>query len=503
MNKVTILQTSDIHGYISNHDFINQKNWGLYALTGIMNNYSQEERLLIDSGDFLQGSPLTHYIYENKLNPHPVIELFNAIGYDALTFGNHEFNYGLDFLTDSLAEFSGTILSANIAGMEKLLPIKPYQIFEKKGVKIAVIGLTTMYVPNWEKPENISGLDFLSPVEIYGKYEQELKEKADIIVVNYHGGLECDLNKINEPTEKITGENQGAELLRNFDSIDVLLTGHQHRTFATKIKNTFTVQPANNGQYVSKIEIDADLKKVVSAELVPADENNINNPLTTITNEVEKATEIYLDQVLGRASEDMIIEDIFTARKEGHSLINLISKVQLEVSGAMISALSLFDSAVGFKTEISMRDLIANYPYPNTFVVVELTGQDLLEIMEISASYFVVRDGEIAVNEKFTNPKAQHYQYDIFYGVDYEIDASQTPGKKVTASYNGEKIEADKIYTLVVNNYRASNVAWYPTYKRAKIIKEIDRDMVSLLTEYISKRPIIEVDNNKNFVVHK
>ncbi len=132
MDKITILQTSDIHGYLSNHDFISKRNWGLYSLTGIINQYNNEERLLIDSGDFLQGSPLTHYAYENQSEIHPVIELFNAIGYDALTFGNHEFNYGLDFLVNSLKDFKGTILSANIQGMEKLLPIKPYKVFEKK-----------------------------------------------------------------------------------------------------------------------------------------------------------------------------------------------------------------------------------------------------------------------------------------------------------------------------------------------------------------------------------
>ncbi len=503
MNKVTILQTSDIHGYLANHDFINNRNWGLYSLTNEIEKYSKEEMLLIDSGDFLQGSPLTHYLYENQQTIHPVIDLFNKIGYDAITFGNHEFNYGLEFLQNSLKDFKGTIISANIKGMDKLLPIKPYEIFEKKGVKIAVIGLTTMYVPNWEKAENIKGLEFMSPIDIYAYYEQEMKAQADVIIVNYHGGLECDLAKINEPTEKLTGENQGSELLKRFDTIDVLLTGHQHRNFATKIKNTYTVQPANNGQYISKIEIDIETKKVVNAELVAADDQKINKELRKTTTKIEAEVEVYLDQILGMANEDMLIEDIAKARREGHSLVNLINEVQIDVSGAMISAVSLFDSAVGFKKEISMRDLIANYPYPNTFVVIELSGKDLLHAMEISAGYFVVKDDKIVINERFTKPKLQHYQYDMFYGIDYEIDASKPFGRKVTATYQGEPIDRQKMYTLVINNYRASNAAWYPMYKDAKVIKEIERDMVDLLTEYIAKRKIINVNNKKNFIVHK
>ncbi len=502
MDKVTILQTSDLHGYLSNHDFINKKNWGLYSLTGHINKYKKEERLLLDSGDFLQGSPLTHFAFENKQDEHPIISLFNAIGYDGLTIGNHEFNYGLKFLVESLSKFKGDILSSNIKGLDSILDIKPYEVYDKGGIKIAVIGLTTSYIPNWEQKENIKGLEFLNPVEVYGKYEEELKAKADIIVVNYHGGFECDLENVDQATESLTKENQASELLKKYDSIDVVLSGHQHRNIATKINNTFVVQPANNGQYISKVEIDVKTKKVIGASLLEADQESTDLSLKEVTNKIEEETEKYLDEVIGFANEDMIVEDVAIARREGHSLLNLINKVQCEASGAMISVASLFDTAVGFKKEITMRDVIANYPYPNTFVVLEMTGKQLLSAMEVSASYFEVEDDEIVINKRFTTPKAQHYQYDIFYGVDYEIDA-RAKKNKVKASIDGKEINMDEKYTVVVNNYRATNVSWYPMYKEAKVIKEIDKNMVDLLIEYLKIKKEIEVDNYKNYKVKK
>ncbi len=502
MDKVTILQTSDLHGYLSNHDFINKKNWGLYSLTGHINKYKKEERLLLDSGDFLQGSPLTHFAFENKQDEHPIISLFNAIGYDGLTIGNHEFNYGLTFLVESLSKFKGDILSSNIKGLDSILDIKPYEVYDKGGIKIAVIGLTTSYIPNWEQKENIKGLEFLDPVEVYGKYEEELKAKADIIVVNYHGGFECDLENVDQATESLTKENQASELLKKYDSIDVVLSGHQHRNIATKINNTFVVQPANNGQYISKVEIDVKTKKVIGASLLEADQESTDLSLKGVTNKIEEETEKYLDEVIGFANEDMIVEDVAVARREGHSLLNLINKVQCEASGAMISVASLFDTAVGFKKEITMRDVIANYPYPNTFVVLEMTGKQLLSAMEVSASYFEVEDDEIVINKRFTTPKAQHYQYDIFYGIDYEIDA-RSKENKVRASIDGKEINMDEKYTVVVNNYRATNVSWYPMYKEAKVIKEIDKNMVDLLIEYLKIKKEIEVDNYKNYKVKK
>ncbi len=506
MNKITILQTSDIHGYLYPHDYLSEKVWGLLKLASVIKSYDKDNLLLIDSGDAIQGSPLTYYLNKTNQNKqNPIIDVMNEIGYDVFTFGNHEFNYGLKYLKDSFSKFKGDILSANISGIEKVLDVKPYQIYEKQGVKIAVIGLTTMFIPNWEEKANIEGLEFLSPVEVYAKYEKELKEQADIIVVNYHGGLECQIDDPKVATEKLTGENQGSQLLKEFDSIDILLTGHQHRELCFTYNDTYVVQPANNGQFISEITIDAKKKQVCSIDLIANKQSNpVDLASMQIIEKYETDVQNYLDQVIGHIDQDIVIEDMFSARLNSHALTNLVNQVQLDVSGADISAVSLFDSAVGFKKDITIRDLIANYPYPNTLKVIEMTGQQVLSALEVSASYFVVKDGEITVNEHFTKPKKQHYQYDLFYGIDYVIDANNPFGEKIVeCNYGGKPIGLEQTYNVIVNNYRASNISWYPMYSEGKLVREINYDMVELLTNYISKHKEIKISNRKNFKVLK
>ncbi len=506
MNKITILQTSDVHGYMYPHDYLNEKVWGLLKLASVIKKYDKDKLLLVDSGDTIQGSPLTYYLNKTNQNQqNPIVNVMNEIGYDVFTFGNHEFNYGLDYLKDSFANFKGDILSANISGIDKIIDTKPYQIYEKQGVKIAVIGLTTMFVPNWEEKKNIKGLEFLSPVKVYAKYEQELQEQADIIVVNYHGGLECQTDNPAVATEKLTGENQGSQLLKEFNSIDVLLTGHQHRELCFTYNDTYVVQPANNGQFMSEITIDVKLKKVCSSRLIVNENlNPVDLASMQIIEQYESEVQAYLDQVIGHVDQDIVIDDMFSARLNSHALPNLVNQVQLDVSGADISTVSLFDSAVGFKKDITIRDLIANYPYPNTLKVIEMTGRQVLRALEVSASYFVVKDGEITVNERFTKPKKQHYQYDMFLGIDYVIDANNPFGEKIVeCNFKGKPINLEAKYKVIVNNYRASNVSWYPMYSEGKLVKEINYDMVELLTNYISSHKEIKISNRKNFKVLK
>ena len=234
--ELVIYQTTDVHGYILTTNFLEYKPWGFAKVVEYIENQKDENKLLIDSGDFIQGSPLTYYVSKNKYSSHPIIELLNIANYNIFTIGNHEFNFSKSYLEDALSSFKGDVLNANIKGLD--IDSKPYKIYDYEGVKICILGLTTKYIPNWEEPENIKGLEFLDPIEVYRLYEKEMKEQSDFIIVNYHGGFEKDLENHTEPTEELTGENQGSELLNTFDSIDILLTGHQHRGFIKETKNT-------------------------------------------------------------------------------------------------------------------------------------------------------------------------------------------------------------------------------------------------------------------------
>ena len=206
-------------------------------------------------------------------------------------------------------------------------------------------------------------LRFLDPVKVYGEYEEELKEKSDIIIVCYHGGFEKSLDGKNTPTEKLTKENQASELLETYDSIDIVLSGHQHRSFITKVNKVICSQPMHNGQNFTKIVIDTETKEA-SYELVDVSKLNdeINVDLERRFTNVDKELQGYLDREIGHFKNDIILDDIFIARLKGHPFINFLHEVQLDVSKADFSVLSLFDTAIGFKKNVSIRDVLINYP---------------------------------------------------------------------------------------------------------------------------------------------
>ena len=501
--KLAIYQTSDLHGYVYPTNYVKDMPLGILKIGSyiLKDEKNYDASLKIDCGDLIQGSALAHYLSKGKIDKNPIIQGLEFIGYDAYVIGNHEFNYGQDYLNASYKEVEDKIINANIEGLS--LNTKPYKIFDFDGFKIGFIGVTTSFIPNWEHEKNITGLSFLNPVEVYGKYEDELKEKADFIVVCYHGGFEKSLDGTNTPTEKLTKENQASELLEKYDSIDMVLSGHQHRSFITKINGIICAQPLHNGQTFTKVVLDTESKEA-SYELIDVSKLNdeINQDMEKIFNNVQAELQDYLNNEIGEFDKDILMDDIFIARLKGHPFINFLHQVQLDVSGADFSALSLFDSAIGFKKNVSIRDVLINYPYPNTLMVLKINGHKLKEAIEKAATYFVVEDGEVKINNGFLVPKVQNYNYDTFGGLTYEIDLSREFGDRVVSmKKDNEEIDLDKDYTVVLNNYRATNTSIYPAYENAKVVKEINVDISEIIINYFQVNKKIKVIDESNYVI--
>lgn len=504
--KLVIYQTSDLHGYVNPTDYINYKEQGILKIASYIleDEKNYDYSLKIDCGDLIQGSPMTHYLSKKGFEKNPITGLMKKVGYDAYVIGNHEFNYGRDYLKKSYQDIEEKIINSNIKGLD--FYSKPYRIFDFDGFKIGVIGSTTQFIPNWEQASTIRDLEFLDPVEEYALYEKELIEKTDLIIYAYHGGFEKSIDGLNIPTEELTKENQASELLEKYDSIDILLSGHQHRSFITKLGKTVCSQPINNGGNFTKIVIDLETKSMTYELLEVKDFNiKINPQLEEDFTELNSQIETYLDKVIGRFEEDILIDNLFKARLHGHPFINFLQDVQLDVANADVSAICLFDTAIGFKKEVTIRDVLINYPYPNTLKVLELSGRKIKEAMEISATYFVLDERcEITINEEFLKPKIQNYNYDMYSGLTYEIDLRKPFGNRVVnIKYNGKDFDLDSLYTIVVNNYRATNTAKYPPYKGAKIVKEINMDMSEIIIEYFNKYDKINLRTESEYKVIK
>lgn len=501
--RLVIYQTSDLHGYVYPTNYVKEQPLGILKIGSYIkeDEKNYDASLKIDCGDLVQGSALTHYLYKHDIKTNPIIEGLENIKYDIYVLGNHEFNYGLEYLHKSYAPVCDKVINANIDGLS--FKTKPYKIFDYNGFRIGCIGLTTGFIPNWEQECNIKGLKFNDPVEAYGKYEQELKENCDFIIVCYHGGFEKSIEDNITPTEVLTKENQGSELLEKFDSIDMILSGHQHRSFITKINGVICSQPLNNGQNFTKIVIDTETKKI-EYKLVEVKNINIEieKNLINIFKEEESKLQVYLDKEIGEFDKDILVDNIFEARLKGHPFINFLHEVQLEASGADFSELSIFDSTIGFKKIVSIRDVLINYPYPNTLKVLKVKGEKIKEAMEKSATYFVVENGEVKVNKSFLEPKVQHYNYDTFGGMTYEIDLNREFGDRIVSiKKDNMNIDLDKYYTIVMNNYRATNTAIYPSYEGAEIVKEINLDISEVIIDYIQTKKKVNVIEKSNYTI--
>ncbi len=512
------MATSDIHGYIYPTNYLDHQdqNLGLAKLATIIKaKKEQHDVVLVENGDLIQGSPLTYYHakYQSE-SDNPMVKVINHLQYDASVFGNHEFNYGLAYLQATIKQSNHPWLAANIVNQQGETIGDPYLVKYIDGVKVVVLGITTDYIPNWEKTQHIKGLQFRNPLETAKRWVRDLKqeERPDVMVVAYHGGFERDL-ATGEPTEELTGENRAYDICTQVAGIDVLVTGHQHRSLAEKQNGVAIVQPSHQGRGLADVQIDlvyengkwqvVDTKPTLISidDTVEADEQVLE-----LSRKQEHTTQQWLDQPIGKIDGDMKITNPFQARLREHPFIEFINKVQMEAAGVDISNTSLFTNTIpGLSSHVTMREIIANYIYPNALTVLRLSGKDIKEALEQSATYFQLnQDGEIVVNPAFVEPKPQHYNYDMWEGIDYQLSISNPVGERVVQlNYHGKPVDQNQQFDVVMNHYRATGGGNYTMFQGKPVIKEISTDMPELITDYLFKRETIAPACNQNWKVIK
>lgn len=517
--KLTIYQTSDLHGYLYPSNYQNEdedKNFGLFKLASILDREKDQNEgtsLVIDNGDVLQGSPLSYYVYKNDGKADRLQDAYNKIGFDAGVVGNHEFNYGSDYLRTAVSASHYPILAANILDEEGQPAFgKAYEIVEKDGVKIGILGLTTQYIPHFEHPDHYRGLTFHSAVETAKKYLPTLRQQVDVVVVSYHGGFERDL-KTWEPSEELTGENEGAALLEAcHQDIDVLLTGHQHNRYASHVDGVPLVMPGHRGSHLAKVTLELEKEdtkwQVVksSPQLIPVNSQTpVKASLANDFADLDEEVHQWLDQEVGQVvNNDLKINDIHQARLKDHPYIEFINRVQMHFTQTDISGTALFTNDIaGFGQVVTMRDIITNYIYPNTLAVSEITGRDLKEAIEQSFEYYALDDqGQVQISKDWLEPKPKVYNYDIYDGVDYDIDLRLPKGQRlISLRYQGQEVSDDQKLTVALNQYRSVGGGDYSMFSSSQIIREVSRPMNELIAEYMETHQPIVPDFTPNMKV--
>jgi 2',3'-cyclic-nucleotide 2'-phosphodiesterase (5'-nucleotidase family) len=534
---VVVLGTTDMHGRIFPIDYYTNKydNVGIAKVATLVKEArkTDPDLLLVDSGDTIQGTPLEYF--HNKRNntpPDPMMLAMNALHYDEMTVGNHEYNFGLKVLEKARGEAKFPFLSANTYDTVSDKPhsrYQPYIVKEVQGVRIGVLGLTTPGIPNWENPENFAGLTFAETIGEAKKWVAILreKEKVDVVAITMHMGIEEDLRTGQRNPSQVPNENAAVAIARQVPGVDVILMGHTHRDVPSLVVNTrFQLQEAKIDEnketpyydqgvlltqanrwasHVARVDLyleknDAGHWHVVakSARTIPVTEKTAVDPeIAQLAEAYDKETQAWLGRAIGESTEELSARD---ARFRDSAIIDLIQRVQLESGKADVSMAASFNPQAHIpKGQVTVRDIAGLYEYENTLVTLELTGQQLKDALEHSAHYF--REYEPGKNlADLVDPRIPGYDFDMAEGVTYDLDITKPFDQRIqNLKFKGTPVLPTQKLRVVTNNYRVNGGGGYTMYKGAPVVYRSSAEVRELIIDWVEKNKIIPIQANNNW----
>jgi 2',3'-cyclic-nucleotide 2'-phosphodiesterase/3'-nucleotidase len=498
-SMIHLLCTSDIHGNLLNYDVaLNQsKPYGLSSLPTLLNTFDQSKTILIDNGDVLQGSAFATYLNTHPKAKHSIALAMNACQVKYFNLGNHDFNYGLDVLFSFLKELDAPCITGNV--LHHGQPLGHSVIHSIDNQKIGFIGAVTDYIPHWEKPEHIHGITFIDVLTYVQSEVERIRPLVDHLVVVYHGGFERDINT-GLPTERLTGENVGYAL-SEIKGIDVLFTGHQHRSIAQIKDNIALLQCGFEGIEVMHASLHG---KTWTPSLIDLSKYPKTEDIKDLYQEDIQPFETWLDTPCGALDEDryQLVDDL-KDRLVKPAIISLFNQIMIQETGADCASSSLFNVLVGLPQYPTMKDLLAAYPYPNIIVVKKLDKETLLGYLEQNASFFSLdSDGKIVISPSFVYPKKQLYNYDMIDGIEYTMDISKPVGQRIThCTFKGLPLNDDTILRCAMNNYRSVGGGDFTMIAEAPLDYDTGKDMMTLLVNALTDKHVIQVNHTNNITI--
>ncbi|WEV71274.1 metallophosphoesterase [Lactobacillus sp. ESL0785] len=271
--QINILTTTDIHGFIAN-----QGQSPALALQGLKQQYPNS--LLMDSGDFFVGNPLTTFFCDQK-HISPLVEYANRVGYDVMIPGNHDFDHGLTYLQTQVKHLQADYVCCNVFSGNGSLIFPPFTIKQIAGIKVGIIGLLTSRMAMISDYDVTTGVIVKDALPELQKQVALLRDQVDLVVVGYHGGIERDLITQRE-TNYATGEDETFKLVSQTPGIDGFSCGHQHRINHGRINDTLVVQGGYQGQCFGRMSFTFDDQKqiterkeeIIMTNTLPAVSNN-------------------------------------------------------------------------------------------------------------------------------------------------------------------------------------------------------------------------------------
>lgn len=476
--KFTIIATSDIHGHTERFSQLAQMI------------SARKPELLIDNGDFLQGSHLSYYYDYIVQEQHPQIELANTLGYDVAVFGNHEFNYSPEKIQAIRNASNFPWISANIPGFAE-----PYFIKEINGLRIAVIGVVTHFTKNWDECETTKHMHFENAFESAKNTVKHVREveQVQLVILSYHGGFERDLHS-GHLIDLEQGENEGYRMLHEIEGIDIFITGHQHLEIATNKNGIAVVQPGANAHCFAQIDVTVEHGTFsFEPSIVQVD--------STLKMQAFPEFDTWKKQQIGTTDEVLTYTDFFTPRTKMTAYTQLLHAMQLHYTGAQISVIELpYHTQGGFPEKITREHVLHNLPRSNRLLVIKMTGAEIRRAIEQSAAVFALNDkGEIDFSMAVYYPEPQPYIYDLWGGIDYVIDLRQQTGQRVTKlTFEGNPIHDNELFEVAVNSYRSTGAHQMQMFKKQPV-READKFIPDLMMAYIEQNSPLTVQVKNDF----
>jgi 5'-nucleotidase/UDP-sugar diphosphatase len=475
---LTILHVNDTHGYILPYRETGMGKstmvGGAARLAGLIEDErskNPEGTLLFSSGDMFQGTPISNYF-----KGQPVIDVMNTLKFDAMAVANHEFDWGIDVFNRMLSSSSFPFLSANIkTGKDQYLQgVKPYTIVRRKNLNIAVIGVITPDLPYLSRPDSTAKMIVQNPEDILpGIIKKAKEEGANIVIVLSHLGIEAD-----------------KELAKRVLGIHVIVGGHSHTAVETPltIGKTTIVQAGCCGLYLGVLELEIETTtepvsyRVINAKLekVPA------GPERPYDETVAAIASSYYDRIknnfAGAVGETAV--DLTRNDQRESNIGNLVCDMMRETTGADIALLNNRSIRTDIpRGKITLEQIHALLPFDNILVAMDLTGRQLMKILEYNAT--------LSYNRLQVS------------GIRFRQELSKTAGFRISDVRVGLKpLDLNKTYRIATNDFLASGGDRFAAFREGKNIL-YGGDLRDAFLSYLKKRSPVQPRTEERFIINK